>query len=237
MTIGRRSFFAATASLALVPSVACAQDDPVDKRLREDWAWWARYAPDNARLRESRTPVGIVFMGDSITEGWYDKRPGFFGKGRVGRGIGGQTTSQMVLRMMPDVIALKPRAVHIMAGTNDIAGNTGPMTRAQTYDNLTAMTQLAQANGIAVLLAAVPPAAAFPWRPGLATIGPIAEINRWIRDYATRTGATHVDYTAALGDGRGGIRKGLALDGVHPEVAGYAAMEKVIAPILKGMKL
>lgn len=237
MTIDRRTFFAATAGLALIPGAGVAQDNAADRRLRDDWAWWARYADDNARIRASQTPVGIVFMGDSITEGWRDKRPGFFAEGRVGRGISGQTTSQMLLRMMPDVVALKPRAVHIMAATNDVAGNTGPMTRAQTYDNLIAMTQIAQANRIAVLLAAVPPAAAFPWRPGLATIEPIAEINRWIRGYAARIGATHVDYTAALSDGRGGIRKELALDGVHPEAEGYAAMEKVIEPVLRRMKL
>lgn len=236
MSLDRRTFFAATAGLSLMPGLATGQDAAREKRLREDWAWWGRYAEDNARLKAAGTPVGVVFMGDSITEGWRDKRPEFFGKGRVGRGIGGQTTPQMVLRMMPDVIALRPRAVHIMAGTNDIAGNTGPMTRAQTYDNLMAMAQLAQANGIAVLLASVPPAAAFPWRPGLATVEPIAEINAWIRAYAARIGATHVDYSPALGDGRGGIRKGFALDGVHPEAAGYAAMEKVLEPVLRGMR-
>ncbi len=237
MTLDRRTFFAATAGLSLLPAIAHAQDPAAEKRRREDWAWLGRYSDDNARLKASGQPVGVVFVGDSITEGWRDKRPGFFANGRVCRGIGGQTTPQMVLRMMADVVHLKPRAVHIMAGTNDIAGNTGPMTRQQTYDNLMAMTQIAKANGLDVILASVPPAAGLPWRPGLETIGPIAEINGWIQGYAKQAGATWVDYTPALGNGQGAIRSGLADDGVHPEIAGYVEMEKVIEPVLKGMQL
>ncbi|GAA0734033.1 GDSL-type esterase/lipase family protein [Sphingomonas japonica] len=237
MTLDRRSFFAASAGLSLLPLAAHAQDDAAEKRLREDWAWLGRYASDNARLKASGEAVGIVFMGDSITEGWRDKRPGFFANGRVCRGIGGQTTPQMLLRMMADVVALRPRAVHIMAGTNDIAGNTGPMTRQQTYDNLTAMTQIAQANGLDVILASVPPAASFPWRPGLETIAPIAEINAWIEAFADEAGAIWVDYGPALGDGKGAIRAGLANDGVHPEAAGYSEMEKVVDPILRRMQV
>ena len=127
------------------------------------------YAEDNAKLLASKAPVDIVFMGDSITEGWMDKRPGFFTRGRIDRGIGGQTTPQMVLRMMSDVVALKPRAVHIMAGTNDIAGNTGPMTAEMTQNNFRAMSDIARRNGIKVMLASVPPAAGFPWAPAIET--------------------------------------------------------------------
>ncbi|WP_176484636.1 GDSL-type esterase/lipase family protein [Sphingomonas spermidinifaciens] len=229
--MNRRQLFAAGALLPLVPAAVRA-DDAADRRLREDWAWLGRYATENAALKASGAKTDIVFMGDSITEGWRGQRPDFFRPGRVGRGISGQTTPQMLVRMMTDVIALKPRAVHIMAGTNDVARNTGPMTRQQTYDNLAAMATLARANGITVLLANVPPAAAFPWRPGLETIARIAEINRWIADYARQTRAIHVDYGPALGDGRGGIPPALAGDGVHPTAAGYAAMEKVLTPIL-----
>lgn len=229
--MNRRQLFAAGAVLPLIPAVARA-DDAADRRLREDWAWLGRYAEENAALKARGARTGIVFMGDSITEGWRRQRPGFFREGRVGRGISGQTTPQMLVRMMGDVIALKPRAVHIMAGTNDVAGNTGPMTLAQSFDNLAAMATLARANGIAVILANVPPAAAFPWRPGLETIGPIAEINRWIASCARATRATHVDYGRALGDGRGGIPAALAADGVHPTDAGYAAMERVLTPVL-----
>ena len=116
-----------------------------------------------------------------------------------------------------------------MAGTNDIAGNTGPMTLEETQANITSMTELAQANGIAVILGAVPPAAAFPWRPGLETAERIRTLNRWLRAYATGVGATFADYTAVLDDGRGGMKLGFADDGVHPTAAGYAAMAPVTA--------
>ena len=128
---------------------------------------------ERAAARERARGQGRL-LGDSITEGWGHKRPAFFKPGRVNRGIGGQTTAQMVLRMLQDVVQLKPRFVHIMAGTNDIAGNTGPMTVAQSIDNFRAMTMLAHANGIEVLLASVPPAASFPWRPGSRPCGPSA---------------------------------------------------------------
>ncbi|WP_368561739.1 GDSL-type esterase/lipase family protein [Pseudoxanthomonas sp. UTMC 1351] len=163
-------------------------------------------------------------MGDSITEGWYGLTPTFFSTGRVGRGISGQTTPQMLLRFRQDVIDLQPKAVHIMAGTNDIAGNTGPMTLEQTQANLMRMTEQAQAQGIAVILAAVPPASSFPWRPGLETTSKIEALNRWIRDYAQRVGAVYVDYSQVLGDGRGGMRAELASDGVHPNARAYELM-------------
>lgn len=201
--------------------------------LARDFGMIGYYAQDNARLLKSRAPVDIVFLGDSITEGWADKRPAFFTTGRVGRGIGGQTTSQMVLRMMPDVVALRPRAVHIMAGTNDIAGNTGPMTARMTEDNFRAMSAIARAHDITLLLASIPPAASFPWRPGLETRPRIAELNAWLKDFARASGATWVDYHPALNDGTGAMKAGLASDGVHPTEAGYAAMETVVTPILR----
>lgn len=231
---------AAAPLLAAMPARAAAQSAALsddERRRLTDFAWLARYADDNARLLAAGTPVKLVFMGDSITQGWRDKRPAFFPDGRVNRGIGGQTTPQMVLRMMADVIALKPRAVHIMAGTNDIAGNTGPMTAAMTHDNLAAMATLARANGIAVLLGAVPPAANYPWRPGLDTVTPIIAVNRWLANYAAQHGATFVDYHTALQDGAGGMRPGLAYDGVHPTEAGYATMEQVLVPVLARMGL
>jgi lysophospholipase L1-like esterase len=164
-----------------------------------------------------------------------DKRPGFFKRGRVDRGIGGQTTSQMVLRMFSDVVDLKPKAVHIMAGTNDIAGNTGPMTAEMSENNFRAMSDVARRHGIKVLLAPVPPAASFPWRPGLETRPRIAELNDWLKRFATESGATWVDYRRVLDDGTGAIKQGLAVDGVHPNEAGYDAMATVIEPILKRM--
>jgi lysophospholipase L1-like esterase len=191
-----------------------------------------RYRDENAQLLQSRAPVDVVFMGDSITEGWKDKRPGFFTNGRIDRGISGQTTPQMALRMMADIVELKPVAVHIMGGTNDIAGNTGPMTLGMTEDNFRMMSDIARAQGIKVLVASIPPAAGFPWRPGLETRRPIAELNAWLKSFAAETGATWVDYHPVLDDGTGAMKPGLASDGVHPTQAGYDAMATVIEPIL-----
>lgn len=241
MTPDRRHFLGLAAGAALLPDTACAQEESYEtkrqRQLATDWPWLGRYAADNAALAASGKPTDIVFMGDSITEGWVGKRPEFFRAGRVGRGISGQTTPQMVLRMMADVIAHRPKFVHIMAGTNDIAGNTGPMTPQQTHDNLAMMVMLAQAAKIGVLLASVPPADGFPWRPGLATVGPIRALNAWIKTYAAQTGATFVDYTPALATPGGAMKPGFADDGVHPTAAGYAAMEAVLTPILRAKRL
>jgi lysophospholipase L1-like esterase len=198
-----------------------------------DFGMIGYYADDNEALLASKAPVGIVFMGDSITEGWFDKRPSFFTSGRVDRGIGGQTTAQMVLRMMSDVVALKPRAVHIMGGTNDIAGNTGPMTAQMSEDNVRAMTDIAQRHGVKVLIASVPPAGSFPWAPKIETREAIAELNRRLQHVAQETGATWVDYRPVLDDGSGAMKPGLAYDGVHPTDAGYDAMATVIEPVLR----
>lgn len=211
---------------------ACLRD-PDAERAAADWPNLSRYAADNRALVASGTRVDAVFMGDSITQGWPDKRPEFFLSGRICRGIGGQTTPQMVLRMMADVIALKPRCVHIMGGTNDIAGNTGPITPGQTIDNFAAMILLAKAHRIHVLVGSIPPAAKFPWRPGLETARTIAELNAALRDLAMRLKVRFVDYTPALADSSGGMKPGLAYDGVHPDVAGYRAMEQVLAPFLR----
>ena len=235
--IGRRHLLQAVLAL---PLLAAKRAPP-----GVDWNAWFKdwmlrdfgmigyYAEDNAKLIASHAPVDIVFMGDSITEGWMDKRPGFFSRGRVGRGIGGQTSSQMVLRMMSDVVALKPKAVHIMAGTNDIAGNTGPMTPEMTQDNIRAMVDIAKRHGIRVLLAPIPPAASFPWRAGLETRKPIAAMNVWLEQFARDQRLTWVDYRPVLDDGSGGMKPGLASDGVHPTEAGYDAMASVIEPGLR----
>lgn len=209
-----------------------------------DWNSWFRawfgkdfgmigyYADDNAKLLATKRPVDVVFMGDSITEGWMDKRPSFFTAGRVDRGIGGQTTPQMVLRMMSDVVALRPRAAHIMGGTNDIAGNTGPMTPEMTENNIRAMTDIAQRHAIRVLIASVPPAASFPWAPHIETRPAIAELNARLKRVAHETGSVWVDYHPVLDDGTGAMKPGLAVDGVHPTETGYDAMATVITPIL-----
>lgn len=239
--MNRRSLMSLAAGLPFVaasaPALAQARSPEceADHRLSLDFAYLSRYTVENSSLLAAGRTVRIVFMGDSITQGWIDKRPSFFTEGRVNRGIGGQTTPQMVLRMMADVLALKPHVVHIMAGTNDIAGNTGPMTEAMSQDNIAAMATLARAQGVSVLLASIPPAANFPWRPGLETRGPIARLNSWIRAHAEQTGATWIDYHPALADPTGAIKAGLAYDGVHPTEAGYDAMAMVLAPRLQAL--
>lgn len=232
---------------ALLPSIAIAQAPAAasdeerarrtEERIHNDWAYLARYRDANAELAPAPRGQRIVFLGDSITEGWVSKMPSFFTPGRIGRGISGQTTPQMLVRMRQDVIALKPRVVHIMAGTNDVAGNTGTVTDDQIKDNIRSMTELAQAHGIRVILASIPPAAEFPWRKGLSPGPRIQGLNAWIRAYAARAGAVYADYWTATHDGLG-FREGLAYDGVHPSEAGYAAMAPVAeAAIRKALAL
>jgi lysophospholipase L1-like esterase len=233
LDLTRRSLFGVAALLPLAAVAPALADMETPDQMKTDFPWLARYAADNAKLIASGKPVRVVFMGDSITEGWRDKHPAYFATtGHVCRGISGQTTPQMVLRMMADVVHLRPKAVHILAGTNDIAGNTGPMTQAQSEDNLRMMTEIAQASGIHVLLGSIPPSAAFPWRPGLAVTKPIEQINQWIKGYARQTRATWVDYHPALADAKDGMAPGMSYDGVHPTEQGYAAMEKVLNPLI-----
>lgn len=200
--------------------------DEAEVRLHQDWAWLGRYRAANAALPPATVHPRVVFMGDSITQGWFDLAPSFFKPGRIGRGIGGQTTPQMLLRFRQDVIELHPDVVQIMGGTNDIGGNTGPMSLAETQSTIMSMTELAQAHGIRVILASVPPADHFPWRPGLTTAPRIAAMNAWLRAYAARSGSTYADYWRALHDGDA-LRASLTSDGVHPNAAGYAVMAPV----------
>ena len=222
-------------SLAAVAAPTIAKTDDVkasaarqaEERLHTDWAWLSRYTEANAELPAGMAGPRVVFIGDSITQGWFDMAPTFFtDNNRIGRGIGGQTTPQMVLRFRQDVIDLKPAVVQIMAGTNDIAGNTGPMTPDQSKANIMTMAELARAHGIRVILASIPPAANFPWRPGLETADKIVAMNSWLKGYAAQTGATYADYWTALHDGKG-FRASLTYDGVHPNKAGYAVMGPV----------
>lgn len=179
----------------------------------------------------------VVFMGDSITEGW-KLEESFSGKPYVNRGISGQTSPQMLVRFRQDVIDLKPKVVIILAGTNDIAGNTGPMTLEQTEENIASMADLATANEIRVVLCSVLPAFDFSWAPGLTPAPKIMELNAWIRKYAAEKGYVYVDFYSAMKDERGGLPSTLSKDGVHPLPAGYAIMaplaEAGIEKALKG---
>ncbi|MEK9210647.1 GDSL-type esterase/lipase family protein [Sphingomonas sp. 2378] len=201
-----------------------------EERLHNDFGYLARYRADNAKLTPGHSR--IVFMGDSITENWASKVPQFFATERVGRGISGQTTSQMLLRFRQDVIDLHPTVVQIMAGTNDIAGNTGPTTDAQVQGNIMSMVELAQANGIRVILASIPPADHFEWKPGVNPAPRIAAMNAWLKDYAGRVGATYADYWSALHVGDA-LNPAYGTDGVHPNEAGYAAMAPVADAAIK----
>ncbi|MGH7176176.1 MAG: SGNH/GDSL hydrolase family protein, partial [Tepidisphaeraceae bacterium] len=183
----------------------------------------------------------VVFMGNSITEGWAKYFPTMFpGKPYVGRGISGQTTPQMLVRFRQDVIALRPAVVVILAGTNDIAGNTGPSTLEMIEDNLASMTELTRANGIEVVLSSVLPVYDYPWRRGLEPAAKIVALNTWMKQYAATHGAVYLDYHAAMADERQGMRRELADDGVHPNEAGYRVMaplvERAIAEALRRKK-
>lgn len=189
--------------------------------LTRDHGQLCRYRAQNAALHE---PVRVVFMGDSITDNWIGADPSMFRNGCIDRGISGQTTAQMLLRFRQDVIALHPKAVHIMAGTNDIAGNTGAATIEIVQGHIETMAELARAHGIKVILASIPPAAAFPWSPAMRPAPQIVTFNIWLRGYARSHGYTYVDYHGAMATPAGGMKAGLATDGVHPTPAGYAMM-------------
>jgi lysophospholipase L1-like esterase len=204
----------------------------------QDWANLERFREDNAKLAAPRTcDDRVVFMGNSITQGWIDMIPEFFaGRHYINRGIGGQTTPQMLIRFRQDVIHLRPKVVVILAGINDIAGNTGPSSLEMIEDNLHSMTELAQANGIEVVLCSVLPALDFPWRPGMDPAGKVVELNKRIEAYASKKGAVYCDYFTTMVDERNGLPAELSDDGVHPNEAGYAIMaplvEKAIARAL-----
>jgi lysophospholipase L1-like esterase len=195
-----------------------------------DWANLGRFQSQNERLGPVKEGDGrIVFMGNSITEGWSTLDPGFFkDKPYVNRGIGGQTSPQMLVRFRPDVIDLKPSVVVILAGTNDIAGNTGPMTLEQTRDNIVSMCELARSNGIRVVLCSVLPAFDFGWSPGREPAEKIVRLNGMLRAYAQSEGIVWVDYHTALKDERDGLRKEFGEDGVHPNLSGYRVMGPLV---------
>jgi lysophospholipase L1-like esterase len=203
---------------------------------QQDWANLNRYRAANAALpAPAASENRVVFLGDSITDGWHLTE--FFpGKPYINRGISGQTTPQMLLRFRADVIDLKPKAVVLLAGTNDIAGNTGPITVPEIEGNITSIAELARTNGIALVLASVLPAFDYPWRPGMEPVEKIAALNQWMKSYAAAHGLVYLDYYSAMQDERHGLPPALSKDGVHPTAAGYAVMaplaEKAIAAAL-----
>ncbi|HME06960.1 MAG TPA: SGNH/GDSL hydrolase family protein, partial [Bryobacteraceae bacterium] len=216
----------------------CSAQSQTD-RIHNDWAYLAKYREANAALAPP-APAGtrVVFMGDSITENWARMDEKFFETNSyIGRGISGQTTPQMLVRFRADVIDLQPRVVLILAGTNDIAGNTGPSTLEMIEANLMSMSELARANNIRIILASVLPVYDYAWKPGLQPAPKISALNNWIKEYAGSTGATYLDFYTPMADERGGMKAELSGDGVHPNSAGYAIMDplavKAIAEALR----
>ena len=227
----------------------------------QDWNQLSRYHQANQQLKQQAVPANrVVFMGDSITDFW-NLEQYFPGKPYVNRGIGGQTTPQMLVRMYPDVIELKPAAMVVLAGTNDIARNTGPETDEMIQQNIMAMTELAQHHGIKVILCSVLPVSDYPYQrsqnapaapapagrggpPRIAAkmtdshpAGDILKLNAWMKDYASTAGAIYADYFSAVVDANGMLKEGYSDDGLHPNAKGYALMAPVAeAAIEKAVK-
>ncbi len=196
-----------------------------DRQLLVDFPDFARYHEDNAKLGPPAAGEDrVVFYGDSITDAWHLAEY-FPGKPYINRGISGQTTPQMLVRFRADVINLHPKVVVILAGTNDIAGNTGPTTPEAIEDNFTSMCELARANHIRVVLASILPAYDYPWKPGMQPVEKIAALNAWLKNYAAANSDMYLDYYSALQDERHGLPAKLSHDGVHPNPAGYAIMQ------------
>jgi len=196
----------------------------------KDWPNIKRYDEANQKLLSQPADKNrVVFMGNSITDGWINNDPDFFSKNPyVDRGISGQTTPQMLVRFREDVIALKPAAVVILAGINDIAQNTGYIRPQDTYGNIISMAELAKANNITPIICSILPAYDFPWRPGLQPAEKVIAINKMLKDYAGKNKIVYVDYFSAMKDERNGLPQSLSKDGVHPTLDGYKIMEPLV---------
>jgi len=196
----------------------------------QDWPNLERFRTENTALgKPAEGENRVVFMGNSITQGWIEKRVDFFKNNPyVNRGISGQTTPQMLIRFRQDVIALQPKVVVILAGTNDIAGNTGPSTLEMIENNLASMAELANANGIKVILSSVLPVFDYPWKKGLEPAEKIVTLNAWMKAYCEKKGFIYLDYFTPMADERHGMKAELTVDGVHANVAGYKVMEPLV---------
>jgi len=221
------------------PAAPCPQPAQVEhmKAQLADWPNLDRYRDADAALQPPAPgEQRVVFYGDSITDGW-NIADSFPGKPYINRGISGQTTPQMLVRFQQDVVHLHPAVVVILAGTNDVAGNTGPSTPQMIEDNFAAMAAIAKQNGIKFVIASILPAFDYPWRPGIHPAQEIRDLNAWLKDFAQHDGDVYLDYYSALADDEGGMKPGLSKDGVHPTAKGYAIMaplaEKAIEEALQ----
>ncbi len=211
------------------------------KTINDNWIDWAnfkRYASENSKVPPPlKNETRVVFMGNSIFEGWIKLRPEFFaGKPYFDRGISGQTTPQMLLRMNDDVIALQPQIMVLKAGINDIAENNAPYNPAHTFANIKAMAQLARFNKIKVILCSVLPASDFKWRPGINPADKVIALNEAIKKFATENDFYYLDLYSVVVDDNKGMRKEYASDGVHPTAEGYKVMEPLIEEAIKKVR-
>lgn len=201
-----------------------------------DWAHLKKYEQSNSELKKINEPDRVVFMGNSITEGWSNFNKDFFiNNPFVNRGIGGQTTPQMLIRFKPDVVNLNPKAVVILAGINDIAENTGPVTIENIAENIISMAEIAKANEIKVFICSTLPAIDFPWSPGMDPGPKVVKLNSILKNYCDSNNIPYVDYFSAMSDEKGGLKVPeytTADDLVHPNLAGYKVMEKIILKAL-----
>lgn len=198
--------------------------------MKNDWANLAKYATENKNLNQTASGEHrIVFMGDSITEFWKIQDGDFFALNPfIDRGISGQTTPQMVLRFQQDVVELKPSKVVILAGINDIAENTGPISLQDIMKNIIAMVELAKTNKITPILCSVLPANKFPWRPDIAPADKVIQLNKMIKSYAKKNKLVYVDYYSSMVDKNKGLKAEYGEDGVHPNKLGYKIMESIL---------
>ena len=201
----------------------------------QDWANLKRFQQENSELMLAKANENrVVFMGNSITEGWLSIRPEFFkNKPYVNRGISGQTTPQMLLRFRQDVINLKPSTVVLLAGINDIAENTGPSTIEMIANNIISMAELAKANHINVIICSVLPANNFPWREGLKPAEKVRKLNAILQSYSYENKLAYVDYYSAMVNDSHGLKKELGEDGIHPNKNGYLIMEPILEKAIK----
>jgi len=206
--------------------------------MAQDWPNLSRFQKENAQLGQpAKGEERIVFMGNSITEQWINLDPEFFAKNKlINRGIGGQTTPQMLLRFRQDVIDLHPKAVIILAGINDIAGNTGPSTLKMIEDNFQSMAELAKVSGIHVILCSLLPSNKIPWRNNQDPSTQIDSLNQWLLHFAKTNSCVYVDYFSKLADSEKGLPEKYSKDGVHPTIEGYHVMEKIIIPYIEKIR-
>lgn len=203
----------------------------------QDWAQMGYFKAQNDSIKTVSDQVEVVFMGNSITQGWLSMRPEFFEEqGFVNRGIGGQTTPQMLLRFRQDVIDLNPKIVVILAGINDIAENTGPISLAEIAANIESMVQLALANGVVPVLCSVLPANSFPWRQRIDPTEKVVELNGMLQQMANTYELAYVDYYSAMVDAQKGLRSDWGYDPVHPNEAGYTVMEPLLLSALTDLR-